>query len=154
MCIRMRPENPRFHGIGICCRRMSQQLCARHTLDSRVVEPFGACVAGSRLKTRMQWSSPLLDSSWGDMKIENVQQLEERISRPTEADVQAMSQLQGDVLILGVGGKMGPTLAQLIQRSAIAAGKNTRVIGVSRFSNRAMPAALKSHGIEAIECDL
>ena len=64
----------------------------------------------------MQWSSPLLDSSWGDMRIENVQQLEERLSRPTGADVAAMRELQGDVLILGVGGKMGPTLAQLLPR--------------------------------------
>jgi nucleoside-diphosphate-sugar epimerase len=102
----------------------------------------------------MQWSSPLLDSSWGDMRIENVQQLEERMSRPTEADVEALRQLQGDVLILGVGGKMGPTLAQLIRRSAIAAGKKTRVLGVSRFSDKAMPAALQSHGIETLECDL
>jgi nucleoside-diphosphate-sugar epimerase len=102
----------------------------------------------------MQWSSPLLDSSWGDMRIENVQQLEERLSRPTGADVAAMRELQGDVLILGVGGKMGPTLAQLIRRSAVAAGKDTRVIGVSRFSDKAMQAALQASGIETIECDL
>jgi dTDP-4-dehydrorhamnose reductase len=97
---------------------------------------------------------PQQDSSWGDMKIENVQQLEERMSRPTEADVASMRELRGDVLILGVGGKMGPTLAQRIRRSAVAAGKSTRVIGVSRFSDKAIPAALHSHGIETIECDL
>jgi nucleoside-diphosphate-sugar epimerase len=102
----------------------------------------------------MQWSLPQQDSSWGDMKIENVQQLEERMSRPAEADVAAMRQLQGDVLILGVGGKMGPALAQFIRRSAVAAGKFTRVIGVSRFSDKAIPALLHSHGIETIECDL
>jgi nucleoside-diphosphate-sugar epimerase len=88
------------------------------------------------------------------MQLENVQQLEERMSRPTEADVAAMRELQGDVLILGVGGKMGPTLAQLIRRSAAAAGTTTRVIGVSRFSDTAMPQALQAHGIETVSCDL
>lgn len=88
------------------------------------------------------------------MKIENLQQLEERLSRPTELDIAAMRQLHGDVLILGVGGKMGPTLAQLIRRSADAAGKTTRVIGVSRFSDKAMPDALQAYGIETIACDL
>jgi len=88
------------------------------------------------------------------MKIENIQQLEERMSRPTETDIAAMRELQGDVLILGVGGKMGPTLAQLIRRSADAAGTQARVIGVSRFSDKAMPESLRAHGVEAISCDL
>jgi nucleoside-diphosphate-sugar epimerase len=88
------------------------------------------------------------------MKIENIQQLEERLSRPAEADVDAMRQLQGDVLILGVGGKMGPTLAQLIRRTMDAADKSGRVIGVSRFSDGALAGELQSHGIETIACDL
>ena len=88
------------------------------------------------------------------MKIENIQQLEERLSRPTEADIDAMRQLQGDVLILGVGGKMGPTLAQLIRRTMDAANKSGRVIGVSRFSDEAMAGELQSDGIETIACDL
>ncbi|MEO6982234.1 MAG: hypothetical protein ABI072_03870 [Edaphobacter sp.] len=54
------------------------------------------------------------------MKIEDQQQLEERMSRPTEADVAAMRTMEGDVLILGVGGKMGSKLAQPIRRSADA----------------------------------
>ena len=64
----------------------------------------------------MPWSMPLQDLSWGEMKIKDQQQLEERMSRPTEADIEAMRAMEGDVLILGVGGKMGPTLAQLIRR--------------------------------------
>jgi len=97
---------------------------------------------------------PLRDLSWGDMKIETVQQLEERMSRPSEADIKAMSEINGDVIILGVGGKMGPTLAQLIRRSADAAGKTIRVIGVARFSDKSMPDALRAQGIEPIVCDL
>jgi hypothetical protein len=97
---------------------------------------------------------PLPDSSWGEMKIQNREQLEDRMSRPSEADIAAMHEIEGDVLILGVGGKMGPTLARLIRRSADAAGKKIRVIGVARFSDKAMPNSLRSHGIESIACDL
>jgi len=87
-------------------------------------------------------------------KIKTQEQLEERMSLPTEADIAAMRALEGDVLILGVGGKMGPTLAQLIRRSADAAGKNLRVMGVARFTDKALPSALRTHGIEPIACDL
>src|SRR6266702_1869970 len=97
---------------------------------------------------------PMQDSSWGEMKIQNQKQLEDRMSRPSEADVASMREMEGDVLILGVGGKMGPTLAQLIRRSADAAGKKIRVMGVARFSDMAMPDALRSNGIEPIACDL
>jgi nucleoside-diphosphate-sugar epimerase len=88
------------------------------------------------------------------MRIETLEQLEERMSRPSEADIAAMRDIEGDVIILGVGGKMGPTLAQLIRRSADAAGKNVRVIGVARFSDKTMPDALRTHGIEPLACDL
>jgi nucleoside-diphosphate-sugar epimerase len=88
------------------------------------------------------------------MKIKDERQLEERMSRPTEADVAAMRAIEGDVLILGVGGKMGPTLAQLIRRAADAAGKKIRVMGVARFSDKSMPDALRAHGVDAIPCDL
>src|ERR1017187_10916 len=105
-------------------------------------------------RTMTRWSMPLPDSSWGEMKIQNREQLEDRMSRPSEADIAAMHEIEGDVLILGVGGKMGPTLARLIRRSADAAGKKIRVIGVARFSDKAMPNSLRSHGIESIACDL
>jgi len=88
------------------------------------------------------------------MKINDQKQLDELMSRPSEADVAAMRELDGDVLVLGVGGKMGPTLAQLIRRSADAAGKQSRVIGVARFSNEALPDSLREYGIEPLACDL
>lgn len=88
------------------------------------------------------------------MKIKTTEQLEERMSRPTEADIAAMQNIEGDILILGVGGKMGPTLAQLIRRSADAAGKKIRVMGAARFSDKALPDTLRSQGIEPIACDL
>ncbi|HEY6375008.1 MAG TPA: NAD-dependent epimerase/dehydratase family protein, partial [Edaphobacter sp.] len=88
------------------------------------------------------------------MKIETQKQLEERMSRPSQADMAAISEMEGDILILGVGGKMGPTLAQLIRRSADAVGKKVRVIGAARFSDKALPDVLRAHGIEPITCDL
>lgn len=88
------------------------------------------------------------------MQIKNEQQLEELMSRPTAADIGAMQALEGDVLILGVGGKMGPTLAQRIRRSADAANKKTKVIAVARFTDKSLPDALRAHGIEPIACDL
>jgi len=88
------------------------------------------------------------------MQIKTVEQLEERMSRPTQADIAAMREMEGDILILGVGGKMGPTLSQLVRRSANAAGKKIRVIGVARFSDKSMPDALRAYGIEPIACDL
>ena len=74
-------------------------------------------------------------------------ELENELSRPSEADVACMGRLGGDLLILGAGGKMGPSLARLCRRAADAAGVRTRVITVSRH-----PAA--DSGIEAVACDL
>jgi nucleoside-diphosphate-sugar epimerase len=88
------------------------------------------------------------------MKINNEEELEERMSRPTDADIETMRTLEGDVLILGVGGKMGPTLARLIQRSTGAAKKNIRVMGAARFTDKTMPDKLRANGVEPITCDL
>ena len=80
-------------------------------------------------------------------------ELEDRLSEPTAAVVETLGRLSGDILVLGVAGKMGPTLARMARRASDAAGVRRRVIGVSRFSagNR---EALESHGIETIACDL
>jgi hypothetical protein len=87
-------------------------------------------------------------------KIQNVAELEERLSRPSDADVSAMAALNGDLLILGVGGKMGPSLARLARRALNQAGSKNRVIAVARFSERGLPAELATQGIETIACDL
>ena len=54
--------------------------------------------------------------------IRDVAQLEAALSRPTAADIDFMSTLSGDVMVLGAGGKMGPSLAKLARRATIAAG--------------------------------
>jgi len=86
--------------------------------------------------------------------IQNVAELEERLSRPTDADAAAMSTLNGDLLILGVGGKMGPSLARLARRAADLMGTHHRIVAIARFSNASLPAELAALGIETIACDL
>ena len=76
--------------------------------------------------------------------------LEEFMSAPTSELESALAALQGDLMVLGVGGKMGPTLARMAKRAA--PGK--RVIGVARFSEPGLRARLESQGIECIACDL
>ena len=76
------------------------------------------------------------------------------MSRPTPEVVEAMGEIAGDLLILSVGGKMGPTLAKLAKRAIDESGSEKRVIGVSRFSTPDLQADLNQAGIETIPCDL
>ena len=73
----------------------------------------------------------------------------DRMTTPSEAVVKSVSELDGDVLILGVGGKMGPTLAELLARAGAR-----RVIGVSRFSDGKVRAGLDEVGVETVKADL
>src|SRR3954452_11592533 len=79
---------------------------------------------------------------------------EDALSRPTAADIAAARELRGDLLILGVGGKMGPSFARLARRALNAAGSGQRVIGVARFSDPRVEAGLQRDGVETISCDL
>jgi len=76
--------------------------------------------------------------------------VEEFMTRPDPALSNDLAALKGDILILGVGGKMGPTLARLAKRAA--PGK--RVVGVARFSVAGLAQKLNDWGIETIACDL
>jgi len=87
-------------------------------------------------------------------RIESVDQLEDLLSDPTPAAVRAMGNMKGDLIVLGVAGKMGPTLARMAKRASDAAGVKRRVIGVSRFSNADEETRLQAHGIETIKADL
>ena len=80
-------------------------------------------------------------------------ELEERLSEPTPELVEALVGLPGDIVVLGVAGKMGPTLARMARRAADAVGVRRRVIGVARFSDGG-EAALRAHGVETVRCDL
>ena len=80
--------------------------------------------------------------------------LEELLSEPTEGVVRTMSALEGDIIVLGVAGKMGPTLARMAKRASDAAGVKRRVIGASRFSSPELEHRLADWGVETIRCDL
>jgi hypothetical protein len=80
--------------------------------------------------------------------------LDELLSRPTPAVTAALARVPGDIVFLGVAGKMGPTLARMAVRASAAAGVKRRVFGVSRFSDPASQAQLQAVGIETIRCDL
>lgn len=86
--------------------------------------------------------------------IANEQQLEDLLSEPSAADIEAARSLDGPLLILGAAGKMGPSLAHLAKRALDAAANPARVIAVSRFSNPDARAQLNSWGIDTIPCDL
>jgi nucleoside-diphosphate-sugar epimerase len=87
-------------------------------------------------------------------EIKSVLELEEFLSRPSEADIAAIARLDGDLLILGAGGKMGPSLARRALRAAEKAGVRKKIVAVARFSESQLRASLASEGIETIAVDL
>lgn len=78
-------------------------------------------------------------------------ELEDWLSRPTTAVVETLRRIEGDLLVLGAGGKMGPTLARMARR-ALPAGRE--VVAVSRFRSGAARDALERVGVRTIACDL
>ena len=83
-------------------------------------------------------------------RFASVDELETFLATPSAALVAEMATFEGDLLILGVAGKMGPTLARLAKNASPA----RRVIGVARFSEAAVRERLESWGVETIACDL
>jgi nucleoside-diphosphate-sugar epimerase len=84
------------------------------------------------------------------VNLDSVEALEEFMTRPTPALEADLTRAPGDILVLGVGGKMGPTLARMAKRAA----PQRRVIGVARFSEPGLRDKLGAWGVECIACDL
>jgi nucleoside-diphosphate-sugar epimerase len=82
--------------------------------------------------------------------ISDIEELDELLCRPSQALIDDLGKVDGDIMILGVAGKMGPTLAGL----AKAALPGRRVIGVARFSDPNAKAWLEARGIQTLNCDL
>src|SRR6201995_5060786 len=82
--------------------------------------------------------------------IPDIAALDDLLCRPSQALIDDLGKVDGDIMVLGVGGKMGPTLAGL----AKAALPDRRIIGVARFSEAGVEEWLKARGIETIQCDL
>ena len=85
---------------------------------------------------------------WTEEKLDGM------LTEPSQALVQDVQKLKGDLMILGAGGKMGPTLATLARRAFDLAGNPGRVIAVSRFSDPIAKKLLEDHRVETISVDL
>ncbi|MEQ6120863.1 epimerase [Reichenbachiella sp. MALMAid0571] len=87
-------------------------------------------------------------------KINNVEELEDQLAHPTPELINDLVKIDGDIMILGLGGKMGPSLAKLAVNAIREGGLKKKVIGASRFSNKKLRDELEGNGIETIAGDL
>ncbi|MGB2716253.1 MAG: NAD-dependent epimerase/dehydratase family protein [Vicinamibacterales bacterium] len=87
-------------------------------------------------------------------RIDSEATLEDALARPSDRDLEFAQRLDGDVLIVGAGGKMGPSLARRIRRALQHASNRNRIIAASRFSSSSARADLDRDGIETLACDL
>ncbi len=92
----------------------------------------------------------LLDQATLPARIDSVEVLDEVLSRPGAALMHDLAQVQGDLMILGAGGKMGPTLARLARNAA----PEKRIIAVARFSTPGLREELERFDIETVTADL
>jgi nucleoside-diphosphate-sugar epimerase len=84
------------------------------------------------------------------------EELDALLSAPSAATIAALARVPGDIIVLGAGGKMGPTLARMAARARDAekGDAQRRVIAVSRFSAGSVQASLRAAGVETVSCDL
>ncbi len=87
-------------------------------------------------------------------QIETEAELEDVLAEPSDADLDCVARLNGDVLVLGAGGKMGPSLARRVHRAMVRSGNRRRVVAASRFSSPPVRQGLESDGIQTFACDL
>jgi nucleoside-diphosphate-sugar epimerase len=86
--------------------------------------------------------------------IQSEAELEDLLSTPSPEDIALFREVEGDLLIIGVAGKMGPSLARRAARAAQAAGVKRRILGVSRFSSPGVERFLQQAGVETLRADL
>ncbi|WP_181346955.1 NAD(P)-dependent oxidoreductase [Thalassobacillus sp. CUG 92003] len=86
--------------------------------------------------------------------MKTISELENFMTRPSNELKRDLAKLDGDIMVLGVGGKMGPTLMRMIKRALDEIGSDKRVIGVSRFSKGNLEKELQGYGMETIAADL
>ena len=86
--------------------------------------------------------------------MENINEVYNKLLEPSTELISDIARLDGDILILGVGGKMGPALAKLAIQAVRKSGASKKVIGVSRFSEPDLKEELNQRGIETISADL
>lgn len=86
--------------------------------------------------------------------IADEEMLDEILSVPKAELVEMMKSFEGDIMIIGIAGKMGVTLGRMAKRAADAAGVKKKIYGVARFTDAAARENLEKWGIETIKCDL
>ncbi|MBO7743155.1 NAD(P)-dependent oxidoreductase [Paenibacillus sp. MWE-103] len=86
--------------------------------------------------------------------MNTIEQLEAKLADPSEALLADLKKIEGDIVLLGVGGKMGPSLARLLINAIRETGADKNVIGVSRFSEKGLREQLEADGVQTIACDL
>ena len=84
----------------------------------------------------------------------DIAELEAGLSAPSDEDLALMRRLEGDILILGAGGKMGPTLARLALDAALRSGTEKRITAAARFTDPLTRAKLNSWGVRTVRADL
>lgn len=87
-------------------------------------------------------------------EIRSEKALDDVLSTPSEALITDLAAVDGDIMIIGASGKMGPTLSMLAQRALEAAGNGHKAIAVARFSDRDMRKRLDAAGVETIAADM
>lgn len=85
---------------------------------------------------------------WTEKKLDSL------LSTPSQELIKDIAKIKGDIMVLGAGGKMGPTLCLLAKNAIEGAGIKKRVIAVSRFSDEIATKLLTDNGVEIISCDL
>jgi len=86
--------------------------------------------------------------------MKNIEEIYNEVLQPSDDLIDDIVRLEGDIIILGVGGKMGPALAKLAKQAVDKAGVTKRIIGVARFSEPGLKDELNQSGIETIVADL
>jgi len=87
-------------------------------------------------------------------RFDTCKELEDFLSRPKKDVINSLAGLDGDLLILGAGGKMGPTLALLAQRCVREGGLHKEIIAVDLFPDNQVETRLREAGIKTLRCDM
>lgn len=87
-------------------------------------------------------------------KITNEEQLDELLSKPSTETIDMFSRMDGDIMFLGVAGKIGPSLARMAKRACDEAGVDKKIYGVSLFESDEQQKEIENIGLETIHGDL
>src|SRR5712692_12002331 len=148
----------RESGFAFELQRLADRLCKRNHFCEAPCWPNRRPVSIEMVMARSLTPTAVQGQDAGTVqspnarpdRLRDVEHLEEVMTTPAAALIAALQELPGDIIILGVGGKIGPTLARLAKRAA--PGK--RVVGVARFSEKGLREKLAACGIECVAADL